>query len=132
MKCHPEKCQVIRTNTTNVVTVKCYRLHGHPLEVVDNGKYLGVYLSSDLHWHTYIYARAVEAPKTLGFLMCNLSECTKHMKSAAYTSLVRPSLKYPQRTNEHSKTGVSSTTGSTLHSQSLPLYNTRVHHYDVQ
>ena len=54
-------------------------------------KYLGVNMSSDLSWHTNIDATTAKASKTLGFLMRNLSECTKQ---AAYTSLVRPTLEY--------------------------------------
>ena len=35
-----------------------------------------------------------KASKALGFLRGNLSERTTHVKSAAYTSLVRPTLEY--------------------------------------
>ena len=37
-------------------------------------------------------ATTAKASKTLGFLKRNLSECTKQLKSAAYTSRVRPTL----------------------------------------
>ena len=53
-------------------------------------------MSSDLSWHTHIDATTAKASKTLGFFnkRRNLSECTKQVKSAAYTSLVRPTLEY--------------------------------------
>ena len=41
-----------------------------------------------------IDSTTAKASKTLGFLRRNLSECTKQVKSAAYTSLVRPTLEY--------------------------------------
>ena len=71
-----------------------YRLHGHKMEVVDSGKYLGVHLTNYLTWHKHVDATVAKASKTLGFLIRNLSECTTHVKSAAYTSLVRPTLEY--------------------------------------
>ena len=71
-----------------------YRLHGHKMEVVDSGKYLGVHLTNYLTWHKHVDATVAKASKTFGFLRRNLSECTTHVKSAAYTSLVRPTLEY--------------------------------------
>ena len=95
MKFHPEKCQVIRINTNKRFERQSnYKLLGHTLEVVDSGKYLGVNMSSDLSLHTHIDATTAKASKTLGFLRRNLSECTKQVKSAAYTSLVCPTLEY--------------------------------------
>ena len=93
MKFHPEKCQVIRiiTNKRHERHTE-YRLHGHTLEVVDSGKYLGVTTSDDISWHKH--AVAAKASRTLGFLQRNLGECTMKVKSTAYTSLVRPVLEY--------------------------------------
>ena len=86
---------VIRINTNKRFERQTnYKLHGHTLEVVDSGKYLGVNMSSDLSWHTHIDSTTAKASKTLGFLRRNLSKCTKQVKSAAYTSLVRPTLEY--------------------------------------
>ena len=95
MKLQPEKCQVIRINTNKRFERQSnYKLHRHTLEVVDSGKYLGVNMSIDLIWHTHIDETTAKASNTLGFLRRNLSECTKQVKSAAYTSLVRPTLEY--------------------------------------
>ncbi|MCG8035005.1 MAG: reverse transcriptase family protein, partial [Candidatus Thiodiazotropha taylori] len=95
MKFHPEKCQVIRINLNKrFESQSSYSLHGHKLEVVDSAKYLGVHLSNDLTWHKHVDATVAKASKTLGFLRRNLSECTKPVKSAAYTTLVRPILEY--------------------------------------
>ena len=39
-------------------------------------------------------ATAAKASKTLGFLRRTINECTKEVKSTAYTALVRPTLEY--------------------------------------
>ena len=95
MKFYPEKCQVIRIITNKRFEGQTeYRLHCHTLEVVDNGKYLGVTISNDLSWHRHVDAVAANASRTLGFLRRNLGQCTMDVKSTAYTSLVRPVLDY--------------------------------------
>ena len=49
MQFHPEKCQVIRISLHKHSERQTqYKLHGHTLEVVDSGKYLGVNISHDL------------------------------------------------------------------------------------
>ena len=105
MKFHPEKCQVIRININKrFERQSTYRLHGHTLEVVDSGKYLGVHLTNGLTWHKHVDATVAKASKTHGFLRRNLSECTTHVKSAAYTSLVRPTLEYSSAVGAPSST----------------------------
>ena len=60
----------INTNTLSDERQTEYKLHGHTLEVVNNGKYLGVNISNDLYWHTstHVDATEVKASKTLGLL----------------------------------------------------------------
>ena len=95
MKFQPEKCQVIHINTNKRFERQTvYRLHGHTLDVVDSGKYLGATTSNDLSWHRHVDAVAAKASRTLGFLRRNLGECSMEVKSTAYTSLVRPVLDY--------------------------------------
>ena len=48
----------------------------------------------DFSWHRHIDSVAAKASRTLGFLRRNLGQCTKEVKSTAYTSLVRPVLEY--------------------------------------
>ena len=93
MKFHSEKCQVIRIITNKRDEIQTtYSLRGQTLEVVDSGKYLGV--TDDLSWHKHVDTVTAKASRTLGFLRRNLGECTKEVKRAAYTSLVRPTLEY--------------------------------------
>ena len=96
MSFHPQKC----TCTTIRVTRKkrpletSYQLHGHTLEVVDGGKYLGIHISYDLSWREHIRQTTAKATRSLGFLRRNLHSCTQNVRTQAYTTLVRPVLEY--------------------------------------
>ena len=69
-----------------------YRLHGQELEVVDSSKYLGVKVTNDLTWSSHIADVAGRANRSLGLLRHNLKQCTKDVKAATYTTMVRPVL----------------------------------------
>ena len=95
MTFHPEKCTVLRISTSRQTNIESnYFLHGHQLQVMDSSKYLGVTLSNDLTWRKHVEATAAKASRTLGFLRRNLRECSKPVREAAYTSMVRPTLEY--------------------------------------
>ena len=47
-----------------------------------------------ISWHRHVDSVAAKASRTLGFLRRNLGQCTKGVKSTAYTSLVRLVLEY--------------------------------------
>ena len=95
MSFHPQKCTVIRiaTNQRHVIPTQ-YTLHGHTLEVVDSAKYLGVTISEDLQWSKHIDNTVSKANRTMGFIRRNLTDCTKPVKAAAYTTMARPTLEY--------------------------------------
>jgi len=94
MSFHPEKCTVIRISGRRQKHQSSYQLHGHNLDVVDSGKYLGVTISNDLYWTKHINQTSSKASRTLGFIRRNLGRCTPEVKENAYLSLVRPSLEY--------------------------------------
>ena len=52
-----------------------YKLHGHTLESVPGGKYLGVHVNKDLSWNDHIQQTSAKA---------------WDVKAQAYTTLVRP------------------------------------------
>ena len=95
MQFHPQQCTVIRINSNRRRLINTnYQIHGHTLEVVDSSKYLGVTISEDLTWRKHIDDTVNKANKTLGFVRRNLSDCSTSVKTAAYTTMVRPRLEY--------------------------------------
>jgi len=70
------------------------KLHGHTLDTVDASKYLGVTISNNLTWDRHTDNTIGKGNKTLGFIRRNLKDCTKSVKSTAYTSMVRPTMEY--------------------------------------
>jgi hypothetical protein len=95
MSFHPQKCTVVRiaTNQRHVLPAQ-YTLHGHTLEVVDSAKYLGVTISEDLQWSKHIDNTVSKANRAMCFIRRNLTDCTKPVKAAAYTTMARPTLEY--------------------------------------
>ena len=67
------------------------------IESVDAAKYLGVTISKDLSWNTYINNITCTANKTLGFVKRNVVTKNKDIKTMAYNSLVRPQVEYACR-----------------------------------
>ena len=94
MSFNPSKCTVIRITTGKKKKVyhSSYSLHGQQLEVVDSSKYLGVKVTSDLSWSSHIADVAGKANRTVGFLRRNFKQCTKEVKAATYSTMVRPVL----------------------------------------
>ena len=71
-----------------------YSLHGQTLETTSTNKYLGINISSDLSWSNHVEDVAARGNRTMGFLRRNFRECTPKVKTATYTTLVRPTLEY--------------------------------------
>jgi len=95
MSFNAKKCQVIRITPKNRPPLPTtYKLHGQTLDTVDASKYLGVTISNNLTWDRHIDNTIGKGNKTLGFIRRNLKDCTKPVKSAAYTSMVRPTMEY--------------------------------------
>jgi hypothetical protein len=61
---------------------------------VNNAKYLGCLIASDLRWTNHINSICDKANKTLGFLRRNLNIGSTTTKQNAYNSLVRPIVEY--------------------------------------
>ena len=98
MSFNPSKCSVIRITPgkkkSKKVFQSTYKLHNQVLEVTDASKYLGVKVTDDLTWSSHITEVAGKANRTLGFLRRNFKECTREVKTATYTTMVRPVLDY--------------------------------------
>ena len=60
------------------------------MEAVDQHKYLGVELSSDLNWDVHIAGIIGKAKRSFGFIRRNLNKHPENVKEQAYRALVRP------------------------------------------
>ena len=94
MEFHPDKCEVLSVNRKTTKVYRNYVLHGKTLKSVDNAKYLGITISSDLRWNKHVVNITNKANRTLGFLRRNLRIGSSRLKTSAYNTLMRPSLEY--------------------------------------
>ncbi len=96
MSFNASKCSVIRITPSKRkgIIETSYILHGQMLEVVDDSKYLGVTISSDLSWTRHCENVGGKGNRSLGFLRRNFKDCTPKVKAALYTTMVRPALEY--------------------------------------
>ena len=94
MRFNPKKCYVMRIARSSKPLTKIYTLMNHPLEQVQNSKYLGVLISDNLKWGPHVNQVCQKANRLIGFLRRNLKYCPKVLKDTAYKSLVRSNLEY--------------------------------------
>ena len=94
MEFHPQKCSVLRITRNKSTKIFQYRLHGHILEPETNSKYLGVTINNKLSWTKHIDNITKKANGSIAFLRRNLQISQKHIKTKAYTTLVRPQIEY--------------------------------------
>ena len=93
MKFNPTKCFTM-TLASRKPTPNHYTFCGEQLKSVESHCYLGVHISNTLNWTTQCNSAAKKAQQTLGIIRRNLNKCPTHIKSIAYTTLVRPILEY--------------------------------------
>ena len=96
MEFNPSKCNIIciMPNKQRKVLTASYFLHGQTLETTSASKYLGITINSDLSWSNHVEDVAAQGNWTVGFLQRNFRECPPKVKSAAYTTMVYPTLEY--------------------------------------
>ena len=93
MEFNPSKCSVIQI-TNRSPSVASYVLHNEILQTVTDSKYLGITFNNKLSWQNHINSTTAKGNKVLGFLRRNLHDCSRKVKAAAYTTMVRPILEY--------------------------------------
>lgn len=95
MAFNPDKCEVLRlTQKKNNIIRHNYTIHGHTLQTVDQAKYLGITLDSKLSFNPHIDNICKKANRTRAFVHRNTKNCPRHVKIAAYHTLIRPQLEY--------------------------------------
>ena len=94
MKFHPQKCSILRVTRSQTPIIYDYKLHGHTLKTETNSKYLGVIINNQLSWNNHIDNICTKANSSVAFLRRNLQISQHHIKSYAYTTLVRPQVEY--------------------------------------
>ena len=93
MRFQPVKCNMMQPTRKRIKKIHAsHTLEGTDLENVENIKYLGVTITSDLRWNTHLSNVCTKANRTLGFLRRNLYSCPQEVKETAYKGLVRPVL----------------------------------------
>ena len=100
MSFNAKQCIVIRIAHKETITKTkqarqtSYKLYGHTLDNVEAIKYRGLIINNNLSWDRHIDNIFGKGNKTLGFIRRNLKDCTKPIKLAADTAIVRPTVEY--------------------------------------
>ena len=94
MELNPSKCSNMRVTRPDTPFIHNYILRGHILESLNEIKYLGVTISSNLEWKKHIANITSKANTTLGMLRRNLRNVPQAIKEKAYIALVRPKVEY--------------------------------------
>ena len=71
-----------------------YYIHNAQLSVVNQCKYLGILIQSDLKWNSHVNYVTAKANQTLAMLKRNIKLAPQKIKDKAYKSLIRPQLEY--------------------------------------
>ena len=96
MSFNATKCSVMHIMPSNkkCLIQSTYHIHGQNLVTEDASKYLGVTLDTNMNWDQHVNSVVMKGNRTLGFLRRNLKQCTTPVKSATYTTIVRPAVEY--------------------------------------
>ena len=71
-----------------------YQLHNSTLNSVNQCKYLGVVLQSNLWWDKHSEQITAKANSTLGMMSCNFKEVPTSVKVQIHQTIIRPQLEY--------------------------------------
>jgi hypothetical protein len=91
---NPAKSKAVCFTKARLMDSLNYSLGNIVIPKANSCKYLGIILRSGLSWADQVHYTVKEAWKALHFTMCILKKENSNAKSLAYTSLVRPILKY--------------------------------------
>ena len=94
MRFQPVKCNMMTLSKKKKSIHHAYTLKGTELVFLDSIKYLGVNITSSLHWGKHIEEVCAKSYRTLGLLKRNLQACPQEVRLQAYIGLIRPVLEY--------------------------------------
>lgn len=94
MTLNVQKSAIMTVTRKALPSTFTYVINSTPLNRVDEHKYLGVTITSDLKWDKHISKIISKALRKLFFLKRSLAHATTATKLLAYTSFVRPVLEY--------------------------------------
>ena len=94
MDLNVKKCVQMSVTLKKVPLFFSYTINSNALEVVNEYKYLGVTITSNLSWAVHIEQIIKKASSKLWSLRRKMRHCTSATKLTAYKSLIRPLLEY--------------------------------------
>jgi hypothetical protein len=92
MEFNVDKCHYMSTYQTH--EAGNYTIDNQMLTKVEETKYLGIIISSDLRWNKHVDDIINKASSRLGTIKRNLGMTSSSTKALAYTIVVRPALEY--------------------------------------
>lgn len=94
MSFNAAKCSIMSFNQTSAAPAASYTLNNTPLNTVQQSKYLGVTLQSDLKFSSHIQLKVSKAKQQLGMIKQALHGAPQDAKLLAYLSLCRPHVEF--------------------------------------
>ena len=94
MRFNATKCYIMSIHRSRNALITDYIPKNHVLEHVQENPHLGVIISENLKWSTYINKICNKANSTPGFIRRNLKHCNRKCKETTYISLVRSLFDY--------------------------------------
>ena len=89
-----DKCEVLRITKKKNPTISNYSLHDQHLQAVQQAKYLGATISSDLSWNKHVDNTVKKATNSLNWLRRNIPDCPPLVKKQCYKTLVRLTMEH--------------------------------------
>ena len=81
------KCNTLSITRQRLPIRVQYTLYGQPLDIVKSAKYIGITITSDLHWNQHIATITSKANRTLELLKRNIRTPSEAVKTRAYQAL---------------------------------------------
>ena len=95
MELNIDKCCSMNVTPNQLYKIShSYYIHNAQLLVVNQCKYLGILIQSDLKWNSHVNYVTAKANQTLAMLKRNIKLTPQKIKDKAYKSLIRPQLEY--------------------------------------